>query len=525
MHKSKTLFLALAPIMVTECLPLILVTAIYELDIIRYLFFGHPTRPVPPSRRKLDSVGFLPVPEKATSWVGTIVAFFCGVVWFFSEFAFDLTLIILAVEPRPGSQPQEQPQQKEEQPQVDGDTPVVEETVVCTEADVKATKAHHQYKDKHNHHHHHYHHRDIYENSEESFGNHRPQQQHQGGRSWRREEDESAYDAGEESDDIVEQQQQLDLQGERSVEYEIKGGVLFAVSATTTTAVVDRNFTFGATTEAEVIEEAVHNSTTTIATVIAAAAGEQTTDLFHVGLLPAQVPERDVDAAEMNADTDVDADVDTEAADEPQSVSSSPLSSTSTSCSDLYSDTEPSYKGQDRAQPKDIFPDDCKTWAQHSVSTKDAEAPTLDDCWTADVHYLHNNSKQQHSGDDQVSAVCAHATCTEQNQDKSWPQWGPCQLSRAVKSVQSIQQRPSTVTTTPTAGRPKLPVYPPLSPLAAEPGEGSVSDEERAKAERKKNLKYAKKKALKAAKKASERASGMPASLSGGEGSHCEDDH
>ncbi|KAF9363342.1 hypothetical protein BGX34_004359 [Mortierella sp. NVP85] len=92
----KNVLLWFIPTVVIECLPLILATAIYEAQIIQYLFFGRPTRPVPPCK-SFDSVSFLPweVPKHAKTWLGNMVAWACGILWFFSEFTLDMIAIIL----------------------------------------------------------------------------------------------------------------------------------------------------------------------------------------------------------------------------------------------------------------------------------------------------------------------------------------------------------------------------------------------------------------------------------------------
>ncbi|KAF9134508.1 hypothetical protein BGW39_006773 [Mortierella sp. 14UC] len=516
MHAAKRLFLSLAPTMVAESLPLILVTTVYELDILRYLFFGHPTRPIPPSRRKLDSIAFLPIPEKAQSWQGKLVAFVCGLVWFFSEFTLDTVLIILGVDSTADVEKKVK-QHKQHQEQ----EPVVEEHT----EEVKTKKVRHYH---HHHHHHHHHDIDIYEAVEASFGEHQPQQQHGGvERNWRREsrrEGGGAYGGGEgEGDNVVEQ---LDLQDDllawssmkRSVEFEQECEALFAVSAA-----------LKAAEEEEQEEEKGAVLSSPVATV-GAEKDMQGNDTPHpiaeFSLLPAQDPECKVSVtiyADMNADDAADAEVDTEAADEPVSASSSPLSSSSTACANLHSDTELN-EDQGQEQTKDDFTDNTKAWVQLSVSTKAEEAPTENDCrTTADVHYFRHNLQLQH-GDDQVSGV-AIRTCdsVEQSLDQ-WSEWGPDHLSRAVKTVRSTQQQQQeqrAVANSPSGDR-HLALFPPLSPLAAaESVVELLSDDERCKEARKKALRYGKKK--KAAKKA-RKASGMPLSGSEGAGSSGEVD-
>ncbi|KAF9907831.1 hypothetical protein BX616_000315 [Lobosporangium transversale] len=90
------LLLAFVPQSIIECLPLVLATVIYELQILNYLFFDHPIRPLPPDP-SLSSVAFLPweIPTKTRTWQGIFTAWTCSVIWFFSE----LTLNLLDVVP------------------------------------------------------------------------------------------------------------------------------------------------------------------------------------------------------------------------------------------------------------------------------------------------------------------------------------------------------------------------------------------------------------------------------------------
>lgn len=512
MYAVKTLFFSLAPLMVTETLPLILVTVLYEFDIIRYLFFGHPTRPIPPSRRKLDCIGFLPIPERARSWQGSLVAILCGLVWFFTEFTLDIILIILGVDSAAEVRKQIQQHEEELQHGEDNDTAAVQDSYAEEDGTgVKANKMHNR-----QHHHHHHHHHDIYDSSE-LFGDHQPQQQQHGGRRWRREfqrEDECAYDASEESDDVVEQ---LDLRDEfsvwnsmeRSVEYRDEEEGLFVVSAA-----LRRNITLGADAKEGEKGKAVLSSTAPDAAVSAAVdvEGEHTMDLqenddrtpvTEIRLLPAHDLERNVDVlSDPDTDVDADADVDTEAADEPRSVSSSPLSSTSTSCTDLPYGTEHKDE-QQKAHTKGDFKENTKAWVQLSVSTRIAEVPTLDDCRTTAFNRQY--------GDDQDLAAGVHERPIEQQSQDQWSEWGPYQLSRAVKTVQSTQrQKLERVMTSPSSHR-HMALFPPLSPLAAESTAESLSDDGRIRNEKKKMLRYAKKKATKAKK-----ASGMPLSPTAG---------
>ncbi|KAF9153593.1 hypothetical protein BG015_003075 [Linnemannia schmuckeri] len=502
MHAAKTLFLSLAPLMVTESLPLILVTVLYEFDIIRYLFFGHPTMPVPPSRRKLDYIGFLPIPEKAKSWQGSLVAVVCGLVWFFSEFTLDIILIVLGVDS--SATIKKQIPQHEQQRHYEGDdgTKVVKDSIAENEAEVKA-------KSMHNHQPHHHHHRDSYDNSDEFFGDHQPQQQQHGGRRWRREfqrGDEGAYDASGEGGDVVEQ---LDLQDdfsvwksmERSVEYENEEDELFAVST-----VLSRNLTDGADADEVQVdkdEEKAVLSSTAPEVVAVEKEGDRVTDLqenvgrtpaVEIKLLPAQDLERIVDVhSDLDTDADADADVDTETADGPMSVSSSPLSSTSTSCTDLHFETELN-KDKELKRVKGDFTDNTRAWVQLSVSTKTAEAPTLNDCRTTAF-------AQQH-GIGQESTMGVHEHSIEQSQDQ-WSDWGPLQLSRAVKMVQSTQQQKRECTVAGPSSPRHIALFPTLNHLAVEPTTESLSDDGRTKEEKKKALRYAKKKSAKKAKKAS----------------------
>lgn len=498
MHAAKTLFLSMAPLMVTESLPLILVTAVYELDIIRYLFLGHPTRPISPSRRKLDYIGFLPIPDKAKSWQGLLVAVLCGLVWFFSEFTLDIVLIILGVDTADDLKKQIQTHQQHLQYDDHDDTAVVENLYEGMKA-----------KSMHNHHHH----RDIYDDSEEYFGNHQPQQQQHGGRRWKREfrrDDDRAYDysAREEGDGVDEQS---DLQDkslvwnlmERSVEYEDEGDVLFEVNAA-----LNRDLTLGTDVNEDEGKAVLSRS---IAPPAAGVEGErvmglqekndgQPSPMAEIRLLPAATKdfERITDVlsdpdTDADADADADADVDTETADEPKSAPSSSFPSISTSCTDLHSETE--MKGNQRlAHSKDDFTDNTTAWVQRSASTKTAEAPTLDDCrMTAFI---------QQQGGDEESANIVHEHLVEQSQDQ-WSKWGPHQLSRAVKSFRSTQEHQGRNVTS-SSSRRHMAMFPPLSPLAAESTAESLSDDGRIREEKRKALKYAKKKKAAKAKKASD---------------------
>ncbi|KAG0280701.1 hypothetical protein BGZ96_001462 [Linnemannia gamsii] len=487
MRTAKTLFLSMAPLMVTESLPLILVTAVYELDIIRYLFLGHPTRPVSPSRRKLDYIGFLPIPDKAKSWQGSLVAVLCGLVWFFSEFTLDIVLIILGVNIADDLKKQIQPHEQQLRYDDHDDIAVVEDL----HEGVKA-------KSMHNH----QHHRDIYDNSEEYFGDHQPQQQQHGGRRWTRKfrgDNDSAYgyDASEEGDDVVEQS---DLQDEslvwnmmeRSVEYEEEGDFLFEVSAA-----FNRDLTLGTDVDEEEGKAVLSRS---IAPPAAGVEGErvmglqekidgQSSPMSEIRLLPAAAQDFEhivYVLSDPDTDADADADVDTEAADEPKSAPSSLLSSTSTSCTDLHSETE--MKGsQGQAHSKDDFTDDTKAWIQLSASTKTAEAPTLDDCrMTSFIH--------QHGGDEE-SVESVHEYPAEQSQDQ-WSEW-----AKLFWSTQEQHQQQGRIVTSPSSRR-HIALFP-RGPLAAESTAESLSDNDRIRDEKRKALKYAKKKKAAKAKKAS----------------------
>ncbi|KAG0321863.1 hypothetical protein BGZ97_010017 [Linnemannia gamsii] len=506
MLAAKTLFLSLAPLMVTESLPLILITVVYEVDIIRYLFLGHPTRPVPPSRRKLDYIGFLPIPDKAKSWQGSLVAVICGLVWFFSEFTLDIILIILGVDSAKDlrKQIQQHEQQYEQQHHYDD-----HDDIAVVEDSHEGVKA----KSMHSHHHHHHH--DIYDNSDEYFGDHQPQQQQYGGRRWRREcrrDDDSSYDydTSEKGDDLQDELLVWNLK-ERSVEYKDEGDALFAVSAA-----LNLDLTLGADADEE--ERKAVLSSGIAALAASDLEGEQAMDLqemndrqsspmAEIRLLPAAA--QDLECAidvlsdpdtQADADADADADAHTEAADAPRSVSSSPLSSTSTSCTNLHSETE-MKENQRQAYTKDDFTDNTKAWVQLSVTTKTAETPTLNDCRMTFF-------TQQH-GDDKESAESVHGHHIEQSQEQ-WLEWGPHQLSRAVKSVRSTQEQQPLqehIVASPSSRR-HMVLFPPLSPLAAESTAESLTDDGRIREEKKKAQKYAKKKKAAKAKKAS----GMPLS-------------
>ncbi|KAG0204352.1 hypothetical protein BGX28_003707 [Mortierella sp. GBA30] len=93
----KEVLLTILPWSIIECVPLALATTIYEIEIIGYLFFNGKKRPISP-RDSLDSVSFLPwtMPETAKSWQGVLAGWFCGVIWFCSEFVLDIALIFLS---------------------------------------------------------------------------------------------------------------------------------------------------------------------------------------------------------------------------------------------------------------------------------------------------------------------------------------------------------------------------------------------------------------------------------------------
>ncbi|KAG0265137.1 hypothetical protein BGZ95_003412, partial [Linnemannia exigua] len=436
--------------------------------------------PLLPSRRKLDSIGFLPIPEKTKSWQGSLVAFVCGIIWFFSEFTLDIVLIVLGVDSVADVEKKLR-QHKEQQEQLEvthsnnnnnnnnnNDGELVAEE--CMEEELKTKKTHHFH-----HHYHHHHHHEIYEGQEASCVEHQPQQQHGGGWDWRREsrkEDESAYDGSEEEgDDVVELDLHDDLLAwksmERSMEFEGECEALFAVSAALGTAEKEER-------------GAVLSSTGLLAKYLQEEKEDTLQPLAEYRLLPAQDLESKVNGlfvTDMDADADADADVDTEAADEPLSASSSPLSSTSTSCNNLHTDTEE----KQQAQARDEFAGNTKVWVQLSVSTKTAEAPTLDDCRTTDTHCFHHKQQQQQCDEDedgQVSGVSIYTQDSVEQSKDQWSMWGP--------------------------------------PLAVESAVESLSDDERIKEAKKKALRYGKKK--KAAKKA------RKASLSDGAGSPVEVD-
>ncbi|KAI7824313.1 hypothetical protein BC939DRAFT_450003 [Gamsiella multidivaricata] len=112
--------LILVPMCVIEALPLVLVTVIYEAQILRYLFFNGPSRPVPP-HKSVDSFALLPwkTPKDASTRLGSLIAWVCGIVWFFSEFTLDLVLIALdsPIDDRSVTPPSFLPQQKAKNPE------------------------------------------------------------------------------------------------------------------------------------------------------------------------------------------------------------------------------------------------------------------------------------------------------------------------------------------------------------------------------------------------------------------------
>ncbi|KAF8924217.1 hypothetical protein BGZ58_002034 [Dissophora ornata] len=99
------LLLFITPQCVIESFPLVLGTIIYEIEIIRFLFLDYSIPPTSP-HKSLDSVAaFIPweVPKKARTYLGTLVAWVCGVIWFLSEFALDLVLVALGKSIEDGS--------------------------------------------------------------------------------------------------------------------------------------------------------------------------------------------------------------------------------------------------------------------------------------------------------------------------------------------------------------------------------------------------------------------------------------
>ncbi|KAF9986384.1 hypothetical protein BGZ65_007809 [Modicella reniformis] len=95
------------PAFIIEGIPLILATVIYEVQIVLYLFFERPTRPVCPAK-SFESVAFLPwqVSKQPTSWLGLLTAWACGIIWLFSELTLDLILFVIGdtIESRSASQ-------------------------------------------------------------------------------------------------------------------------------------------------------------------------------------------------------------------------------------------------------------------------------------------------------------------------------------------------------------------------------------------------------------------------------------
>ncbi|KAG0265619.1 hypothetical protein BG011_004410 [Mortierella polycephala] len=93
---SKASIRSLVPMSILECVPLILGTVLYELEIVRFVVFDRPTRPKSPMAC-LEAVKFLQMtmPDIEKTWPGIIVAWICGIIWFFSEFTLDIVLILL----------------------------------------------------------------------------------------------------------------------------------------------------------------------------------------------------------------------------------------------------------------------------------------------------------------------------------------------------------------------------------------------------------------------------------------------
>ncbi|KAF9928013.1 hypothetical protein FBU30_002706 [Linnemannia zychae] len=510
MNSVKTLFLSWAPLMVTECVPLIIATAIYELDIIRYLFFGNSTKPIPPSRRKLDSTGFLSIPDKAKSWLGTLVATICGIIWFFSEFALDIILIFLGQNSTAMAEKQAQYQEDYEQQQcfVEKD-----EDVDVEEAEISTKWERHYY----HHHHHHY-----YENSEENIEDHQPQQQLEGDRRWRREsqreEVENRYEDSNEGEDIVEQQVLLDdisrwETTERSVECEAETALYEDLVSQKVTNIIDKLEEDEAVLSSVVADDARADLQGSENQNIGAG-------LADVDLLPAYDPNNmAVTHFDTNIDVDTDDNADTEVIDEPMSLSSSPLSSAPASCVDLHIDSN--IKKHKRTAIERETAIAARPWNRHNALAKNVEAPTPDDRM-ADIYWINYPQQDQILLSAQKDFANTVASCQD-----PWSIWGPGHLSRAVKTIQSTQQKQQQpyIETIPSSDQHcESNTNTPPSPLVADSNVESLSDDNRAREERRRKEKYLKKKTAKKAKKA-KKAAGMPLSPADCEGSLIENSH
>ncbi|KAI1317883.1 hypothetical protein EDD11_007545 [Mortierella claussenii] len=97
--------LYLIPRCVQESVPVMLATLIYEVQILHFLFFDRLTRPQSPHLSLDHVVAFIPweIPRHSVTWVGILVAWVCGIAWFFSELTLDLVLIALGTSIEQGS--------------------------------------------------------------------------------------------------------------------------------------------------------------------------------------------------------------------------------------------------------------------------------------------------------------------------------------------------------------------------------------------------------------------------------------
>ncbi|KAG0045626.1 rab32, member RAS oncoprotein [Gryganskiella cystojenkinii] len=102
----KSIVTFLLPRWVTECVPLLLATALFQLNIVRYFLFSTQASLAPDHQESLDFViSYLPwnVPESPRSWLGLLALWVCGYVWFTSEIVLDLALTFTGRDPHQGN--------------------------------------------------------------------------------------------------------------------------------------------------------------------------------------------------------------------------------------------------------------------------------------------------------------------------------------------------------------------------------------------------------------------------------------